>query len=41
MDKDTAFEMATSNIRYGRGVTAEVGMDLVDMGVGKRNGGHR
>ena len=33
MDKDTAFEMATSNIRYGRGVTAEVGMDLVDMGV--------
>ena len=34
MDKDTAFEMATSNIRYGRGVTAEVGMDLVDMGVG-------
>ena len=35
MDKDTAFEMATSNIRYGRGVTAEVGMDLVDMGVEK------
>ena len=34
MDKDTAFEMATSNIRYGRGVTAEVGMDLVDMGIG-------
>ena len=34
MDRDTAFEMATSNIRYGRGVTAEVGMDLVDMGVG-------
>ena len=34
MDKDTAFEMATSNIRYGRGVTVEVGMDLVDMGVG-------
>ena len=34
MDKDTAFEMAASNIRYGRGVTAEVGMDLVDMGVG-------
>ncbi len=34
MDRDTAFEMATSNIRYGRGITAEVGMDLVDMGVG-------
>ena len=30
---DTAFEMATSNIRYGPGVTREVGMDLADMKV--------
>ena len=35
MEKDTAFEMAASNIRYGRGVTREIGMDLVDMGVQK------
>ena len=33
MDHDTAFEMATSNIRYGSGVTREVGMDLKDLGV--------
>jgi len=33
MTNDTAFEMATSSIRYGPGVTAEVGMDLADMGV--------
>lgn len=30
---DTAFEMATSNLRYGSGVTREVGMDLADMGL--------
>lgn len=30
---DRAFEMAASNIRYGPGITAEVGMDLRDMGV--------
>jgi hydroxyacid-oxoacid transhydrogenase len=33
MERDTAFEMATSGIRYGTGVTAEVGMDLADMGL--------
>lgn len=35
MDNDRAFEMATSNIRYGPGITAEVGMDLEDMGLRK------
>ena len=29
--RDTAFEMATSNLRFGAGVTREVGMDLADM----------
>ena len=33
MDLDTAFEMATSNIRVGVDTTLEVGMDLTDMGV--------
>ena len=33
MERDTAFEMATSGIRYGAGITAEVGMDLADMGL--------
>jgi hydroxyacid-oxoacid transhydrogenase len=32
MTRDTAFEMAASSIRFGPGVTAEVGSDLVDLG---------
>ncbi|MFK7848639.1 MAG: hydroxyacid-oxoacid transhydrogenase [Rhodothermales bacterium] len=33
MKRDTAFEMATSNIRFGKGVTKELGMDLADRGI--------
>ena len=33
MQSDTAFQMAASNIRFGQGITREVGMDLRDMGV--------
>ena len=32
MLKDSIFEMATSNLRFGPGSTAEVGMDLVELG---------
>jgi hydroxyacid-oxoacid transhydrogenase len=32
MINDRAFEMAASNIRFGPGITAEVGMDLTDLG---------
>jgi len=31
MEYDCAFEMAASNIRFGPGTTAEVGMDLADL----------
>ncbi|MBH54402.1 MAG: alcohol dehydrogenase [Opitutaceae bacterium] len=30
---DTAFEMATSSIRFGAGITAEIGMDIADAGL--------
>ena len=33
MERDTIFEMAASSIRFGTGATAEIGMDLADMGV--------
>ncbi|MCP3692780.1 MAG: iron-containing alcohol dehydrogenase, partial [Planctomycetaceae bacterium] len=33
MTNDTAFQMAASNIRFGAGITREIGMDLQDLQV--------
>ena len=35
IQRDTAFQMAASNIRFGPGTTSEVGMDLADMSIHK------
>jgi hydroxyacid-oxoacid transhydrogenase len=33
MDFDTAFQVSTSNLRFGAGTTREIGLDLQDMGL--------
>ncbi|MFC1798275.1 hydroxyacid-oxoacid transhydrogenase [Thermodesulfobacteriota bacterium] len=33
MEKDYAFQIGTSNVRFGQGATNEVGMDALDMGI--------
>lgn len=32
MKNDTAFQMSASNIRFGQGITCEIGLDLVELG---------
>lgn len=32
MQFDNAFQLATSNLRFGKGITSEVGLDLADLG---------
>lgn len=33
MSNETAFELATASVRFGNGVTRDVGMDLADLGI--------
>lgn len=33
MTTETAFNMASSSLRFGKGATSEIGMELADMGV--------
>ncbi|MBT3605712.1 MAG: iron-containing alcohol dehydrogenase, partial [Candidatus Latescibacteria bacterium] len=32
-EKDLAIQMSTSNLRFGPGITREIGMDLSDMNI--------